>query len=53
MGKRLEQIFFFSQGRCADGQQAHEKILNIADYKRNPNQNYRKLPPHTSQNGHH
>ena len=26
---------------------------NIADYKRNANQNYHEIPPHTSQNGHH
>ena len=36
-----------------DGQQTHEKMLNIADYKRNANQNYHEIPPHTSQNGHH
>ena len=36
-----------------DGQQTHEKTLNIADYKRNANQNYHEIPPHTSQNGHH
>ena len=33
-----------------DGQQTHEKMLNIADYKRNANQNYHEIPPHTSQN---
>ena len=36
-----------------DGQQTHEKMLNIADYKRNANQNYHEISPHTSQNGHH
>ena len=30
-----------------------EKMLNIADYKRNANQNHHEIPPHTSQNGHH
>ena len=30
-----------------------KKMLNIADYKRNANQNYHEIPPHTSQNGHH
>ena len=35
-----------------DGQQTYEKMLNIADYKRNANQNY-EIPPHTSQNGPH
>ena len=34
--KRPEETFF--QGRCTDGQQAHEKMLNIAGYKRNANQ---------------
>ena len=36
-----------------DGQQTHEKMLNIDGYKRNANQNYHEIPPHTSQNGHH
>ena len=36
-----------------DGQQTHEKMRNIADDKRNANQNYHELSPHTSQNGHH
>ena len=30
MGKGPEETFF--QGRCGDGQQAHEKMLNIPDY---------------------
>ena len=30
MGKRPKQTFL--QGRCTDGQQAHEKMLNISDY---------------------
>ena len=51
MGKRPEQTFL--QGRYTDGQQTHEKMLNIAGYKRNANQNYHEIPPHTSQNGHH
>ena len=51
MGKRPEQTFF--QGKCTDGQQAHEKMLNIPDYERNANQNYHKILSDTSQNGHH
>ena len=35
--------------RHTDGQQAHEKMLNIANYQRNTNQNYSEVPPHTSQ----
>ena len=34
-------------------QQTHEKMLNIAHYERNANQNYNEVSPHTSQNGHH
>ena len=30
-----------------------KKMLNIADYKRNANQNDHEIPPHTNQNGHH
>ena len=36
-----------------NGQPTHEKMLHIADYKRNANQNYHEIPPHTNQNGHH
>ena len=51
MGNRSEQTFL--QRRYTDGQQTHEKMLNIGDYKRNANQNNHEIPPHTSQNGHH
>ena len=51
MGKRPEQTFL--QRRYTDGQQAHEKMLNITDYQRNLNQNYYEVPTHTGQNGHH
>ena len=37
--------------RYTHGQKTHEKMLNIADYKRNANQNYHEIPPHTNQNG--
>jgi len=33
--------------------QAHEKMLNMAEYQRNANQNYNEIPLHTGQNGHH
>ena len=36
-----------------NGQQAHEKMLNIINYQRNANQNYNAVLPHTSQNGYH
>ena len=35
-----------------DGQQAHEKILNIANYQRNANQTSNE-ESHTAQIGHH
>ena len=50
MGKGSKQTF--SQ-RHADGQQAHEKMLNITKYQGNANQNHDEISPHTCQNGHH
>ena len=32
-----------------DDQQAYEKMLNIANYQRNANQNYNEIPPHMIQ----
>ena len=40
---RTEQIFF--QRRHADGQQATEKVLSIADYHENANQNHNEISP--------
>ena len=51
MGRRTKQTFL--QRRQADGQQAHEKMLNTANYQRNVNQNYNEVTPHTSQNSLH
>ena len=51
MGRRPKQTFL--QRRHTDGKESHEKLLNITNYQRNANQNYNKLSPHTSQNGHH
>ena len=42
----------FHQGRYTAGQEAHEKKLNITNHKRNANQNYNEVSPHTIQNGH-
>ena len=50
MGRRLKQTFL---QRNTDGQQACEKMLNMANYQRNANQNENKVPPHTTQNGRH
>ena len=44
MSRRSKQTFL--QRRYSDGQQAHEKILNITNYERNANQNY-EVSPHT------
>ena len=46
-------IQIFLQRRHTDGQGAHEKMFNIANYQRNANQNYNEISPHTSQNGYH
>ena len=43
----------FVQGRHTDGQEAHEKMLNIINYQIDTDQNYNEVSPHTSQNGHH
>ena len=37
----------------ADGQQAHEKMLNIDNHQGNANQNHNEILPHTCQNGYH
>ena len=34
-----------------DGEQTHEKMLNITHYRRNANQNHNEVPFHTRQNG--
>ena len=48
---RSKQTFF--QRRHTDGQKAHEKMLNITNYKRNDNQNYKEVSFHTGQYVHH
>ena len=49
MGQRTKQTFL--QRRHIDGQQTHEKMLNIPHYQRIANQNHNEVPSHTSQNG--
>ena len=49
MGQRTKQTFL--QRRHIDGQQTHEKMLNIPHYQRNANQNHSEVPSHASQNG--
>ena len=43
----------FSKEDKIDGQQAHGKMLLIASYQRNANQNDNEVSPHTGQDGHH
>ena len=50
MGRRPKQTFF--QRRYIDSQKVHENMLNIT-IKRNANQNYNKVSPHTSQHSDH
>ena len=40
-------------GKHIDGQQIHEKILNITNHQTNANQNYNKISPHICQKGYH
>ena len=51
MGRRSKQTFL--QRQHTDGQKAHEKMLNITNYWRNTNQNYKQGSPHIGQKGHH
>ena len=51
MGRRTKLTFF--QRRNTDGQQAHEKILNITNHWENANQHHSEKSPHTCQNGFH
>ena len=51
MGRRSKRTFF--QRRHTDGQQAHEKMLNIANHQGNANQNHNEISPYTCQNGYH
>ena len=51
MGGRPKKTLL--QRRYTDGQQAHEKMLNITDQQRNSNTNYKEASSHTYQNGHH
>ena len=45
MGRSTEQTFF--QRGNADGQQAHEKMLNMSNHQGNANQNHSEISPHT------
>ena len=47
MGKRHKQTFL--QRRHTASQLVPEKMLNIASYQRNANQNYNEVSPHAGQ----
>ena len=49
---RVTEWTVFQRGN-ADGQQAHEKMLDVAIYQQSANQNHSELSPHTSQNDYH
>ena len=49
MGRRPKQTFL--QKRNADGQQAHEKMVNIDNHQGNVSQNHNEISSHTYQNG--
>ena len=49
--KDLNRHFF--QRRHTDGQQVHEKMLNITNHQRNANQNHNEISAHTYQNWYH
>ena len=46
-------LYNYTTWSLLDGQKAHEKMINVATYWRNANQNYNKVSPYTNQNGHH
>ena len=49
MGQGTKQTFL--QRRHTDGEQTHEKMLNITHYQRNANQNHNEVPLHANQDG--
>ena len=51
MGGKPKQTFL--QRGYTDGQEKHERMLNITKHWRNANQNYNEVSLHTGQNGHH
>ena len=48
MGRELEQILFL---RHTNGQQVHEKLLNIIHHQRNVNHSHNEIPSHNCQAG--
>ena len=50
MGRGTEQTVL--QRRNKDGQQTHEKMLNITNHQENANENQNEVSSDTNQNGH-
>ena len=53
MGRKSKQIFFQRGHTDEQWAHAHEKMMNIANYQRNANQNYNEVSPYLGQNVHH
>ena len=51
MGRTPKQTFF--QRRHTDSQEAHEKMLNIANHQGNANKDHNEISLHSYQNGYH
>jgi len=51
MGRRTKQTFF--QRENADGQQAPDKMFNIANHQVKANPNHNEVSPHTCHNCYH
>ena len=51
MGKRIKQTIF--QRGNADGQQAHEKMLDITNHQGNANPKQNEVSPRICQNDYH
>ena len=49
---KKQPFFFLLQRGHEDGQQAHEKMLNISNHQGNTNQNHNEIS-HTWKNGYH
>ena len=51
MSRRNEKTFL--QRGHADGQEAHEKMLNTANHQGNANENHSEISPHSFWDGYH
>ena len=51
MGRGPEETFY--QRRHTNGQQVHEKVLNITNHQGNANERLDEISPHTHLDGYH